>query len=50
LTEGLPDGSGRQAYSVVADEILQVIRPELRRTEPNQDVTSWGDHFRLSLV
>jgi cellulose biosynthesis protein BcsQ len=50
LTEGLPDGPARLAYSVVADEILQAIRPELRRNEPNQDVLSWGDHFGLSLV
>ena len=50
LTEGLPEGPARLAYSVVADEILSVIRPELRRTEPNQDVTSWGDHFRMSLA
>jgi chromosome partitioning protein len=50
LVEGLPDGPARLAYSVVADEILSVIRPELRRTEPNQDVLSWGDHFGMSLA
>jgi chromosome partitioning protein len=50
LTEGLPDGPARLAYSIVADQILQVIRPELRRDEPNQDVTSWGDHFRMTLA
>jgi cellulose biosynthesis protein BcsQ len=50
LTEGLPDGPARLAYSIVADEILGVIQPDLRRNQPNPDVMSWGDHFGLSLA